>query len=132
MMACSKPFTCKHRIRLAISQVVNSTITLDNSPSLHIAHQRGRFLYHFSDEDRAIICADTNGLGEIRLSNDGTSWKRGALDYISWTLVAGEGQKSVYLQANDIPGHAPPLPQRSSWILCCQAVVALSKTIMAT
>jgi len=54
----------------------------------------------------ALSASDSNGLAQMRFSNDGSSWS-GWYSYAnsaSWTLASGDGTKTVYVQFKDNVG----------------------------
>jgi len=88
---------------------VSDTITLDTTDPWCSIIVNGDQPYATSPQVTLTLnCTDTNGLGAIRLSNDGLSWEPW-ISYttsLSWTLPGGDGLKTVYLQGRDIPGNA--------------------------
>jgi hypothetical protein len=54
-----------------------------------------------------LSCSDVNGMDNIRLSNDGVNWEpwQAYAASLPWTLPAGDGFKTIYMQGRDIPGN---------------------------
>lgn len=84
------------------------TIVLDTTPpGCTLSINSGAAYATGTNAELSISCSDVNGLHGIRLSNDGVNWDawRSYASLITWNLAAGEGLKTVYLQARDVPGN---------------------------
>lgn len=91
-----------------ISEAVTDTITLDTiAPSCNLLINNGVPYATSLDVALAINCLDSNGLNELRLSDNGIDWEawQPYTTALPWTLIGGQGEKVVYLQASDMPGN---------------------------
>ncbi|MGB5933109.1 MAG: Ig-like domain-containing protein, partial [Anaerolineae bacterium] len=54
-----------------------------------------------------LSASDTNGVSQMRFSNDGTSWSiwESYTTSKTWTLTASDGTKTVYVEYRDSPGN---------------------------
>lgn len=90
------------------SSIYQDQILLDTAgPSCSFLIYGGAEYVNTTSVGLTIDCQDVNGLEEIRVSNDGNNWS-GWSPYstdLLWTLLAGDGTKTVYLQAKDLVGN---------------------------
>lgn len=91
-----------------ISAATTDTIVLDTIPPECILSVAANAPYTTQGNvTLAISCSDVNGMQDVRLSNDGSAWGawQAYAATLPWTLAAGDGLKTVYLQGRDVPGN---------------------------
>jgi len=56
----------------------------------------------------SLACSDANGCSQMQLSNDNVTWStpQAYATSKSWTLTAGNGEKTVYVRFNDAAGNS--------------------------
>jgi hypothetical protein len=87
---------------------ISDTIILDTTPPTGtISINSGAGYTNSTSVTLTLSASDNNGISKMQFSNDGVSWSSEE-DYAtskSWTLTAGGGTKTVYVQYKDNAGH---------------------------
>jgi hypothetical protein len=93
---------------VSLSVTVSDTIILDTtSPTGSIIINNGESSTTSTSVTLTLTANDaTSGVYQVRYSNDGTIWSdwEGATATKSWTLISGDGIKTVYYQVKDNAG----------------------------